>query len=397
MKSSSPIIILLCSVTYFASAEGPSVNLLTGEGCSLGEVLFPAIRFQSAFGTSDKDPAELVSGHHDPDRKGFTVQDVEFALSAKLGELVSLVGIYAAKVDTDDHWRGAFEEYFATVSQLPFGVTLKGGRFLTHFGFQNQTHPHDFVMVDQHIANGRLLGDDGIVVVGGELSLPILRTLPSGWDDHFAFSVGEVPPSGEEEHHDDEGDGHVEPTFESEGALFTDLVATAHYGLTFAATSATTHSAGVSGAWGGNGYGRDTQIYGASYDYRWRKSEKKGASISWRTEAFVRKFGAVGHDAAGGDSRRDITDFAAYSLLTYGFAGGKWQAHLRGEYASGTAEAGLPERWRVSPAVAWAPSDDLPVNWKLQYNYDRSPSFGEAHSVWLQVNVHWGAGCAHVH
>ena len=369
------------------------MNLLTGEGVSLGNIVFPAINFQSAIGTSDTEPSELISGHHDPDRKGITVQNVEFSLSAKLGERVTLLGIYAAKIDTDDRWQGSFEEYFATVSGLPFGAALKGGQFRTHFGFHNQNHPHDFTMIDQNIASGRILGEDGIAVIGGELSLPILRSLPSGWDDHFTFSVGEVPQSDEGEHHSEEESD--EPTFEPEGGLFTDWVATAHYGLTFAATSSTTHSAGISGAWGENGYGRSTQIYGASYDYRWRESAEKGAFVTWRTEAFARRFGAVGHDDL--NERKDITDFAAYSVLTYGFEGGKWQAHLRGDYASGTAEAGMPERWRISPAVTWAPLLELSMNWKLQYNYDRSPSFGEAHSVWLQLNLNWGRGCAHAH
>lgn len=395
MKSLIQAIIPLCCLTVGAFAEKPEVNLLTGEGISLGEIIFPAVNFQSAFGTSDAEPSELLSGHHDPDRKGITVQDIEFSLSAKLGERVTLIGIYAAKIDTDDRWQGAFEEYFATVSGLPFGATLKGGQLRTHFGFHNQNHPHAFTMIDQNIASGRILGEDGIAVIGVELSLPILRTLPSGWDDHFTLSVGKVPQSDEDEHHHREEEEHDEPTFEPKGGLFTDWVATAHYGLTFAATSSTTHSAGISGAWGENDYGRSTQIYGASYEYRWQESAKNSAFVTWRTEAFARKFGAVGHDDV--NERKDITDFAAYSVLTYVFEGGKWQAHLRGDYASGTAEAGLPEWWRISPAVTWTPSNELPMNWKLQYNYENSPSFGEAHSVWLQLNLRWGRGCADAH
>ena len=73
------------------------------------------------------------------------------------------------------------------------------------------------------------------------------------------------------------------------------------------------------------------------------------------------------------------------------------QAHLRGEYVSGVAEAGLPERWRVSPALSWRPSAELPFHFKLQYNYDHSPAFGDEHSVWAQFSLTWGDCCAHEH
>ena len=377
-----------------ADADSSTVNLLTGEGVSVGGVLFPSVSFQSAFGTSTADPGELLSGHHDPDREGFTVQNVEFSLTAKLSERLSLFGTYAAKIDLDDRWQGSFEEYYATLSGLPLGATFKGGRFLPHFGFHNQNHPHDFTMLDQHIASGRILGDDGIRLYGGEIYLPVLRSLSTGWEDQLVFAFGKTPVAEEEEH------GHEKLAFEAEGGLFNDWAATAHYGLTFAATSNTLHTFGAFGAWGDNRSGLSTQIYGTGYEYLWRAEgslrqphHEQSEFVKWRTEAFTRCFGAV----SAAEARRDFTDFAAYSVLTYGVAGGKWQAHLRGEYASGIADAGLPERWRVSPAVTWIPPQSLSLNWKLQYNYDHSPSFGDEHSVWLQFNLHWGAGCAHAH
>jgi hypothetical protein len=84
-----------------------------------------------------------------------------------------------------------------------------------------------------------------------------------------------------------------------------------------------------------------------------------------------------------------------YTALTYGFRGGKVHTHLRAEYVSGVSEAGMPERWRISPAIAWHPADQLPLHFKLQYNYDHSPSFGDEHSIWAQLSVTWGDCCAH--
>ncbi len=383
-------LILSPALTLLSVAAQPE----TGTRFSLSDVLFPALNVQSAFGTSTADPADLVSGHHDPDRHGFTVQNLEFSLGAKCGAL-GLLGTYAAKIDQADRWKGTIEEYYAAVGSLPLQATVKGGRFYTRFGFQNQNHPHDFTMVDQFIANGRLLGEDSLTVHGGELSLPILRDLPTGWEDRLTISYGQIPATEEEEEH-----GGAEPAFESEAAFFSEWATTADYTLTFAATSATLHTGGVSAAWGDNHFGRSTQVYGAHYEYLWRTEgalragghdhQETSEHLRWRSEGMLRSFGAI---AEGTGKRRDFTDFAAYSVLTYGLPGGKWQGHLRAEYASGTAEAGLPERWRLSPAATWSPSASLPLNVKLQYNYDHSPSFGDEHSVWLQFNLHWGDSC----
>lgn len=428
----SSILALSCCAVGQESQRS-AVNLLTGEGVSLGNILFPAVNFQSSYGTSTAEPAELLSGHHDPDRDGFNIQSLELSLLARFGERVSLFGTYAMRPDLDDRWDGVFEEYFASFSGLPFGATVRGGRFLTKFGMHNQNHPHGFTMADQNIANGRLLGEDGLAVEGGEISLPILRSLPTGWDDRLTLSFGRVV-SAHKEGHAHGGDSEEEPEYEPEGGLFSDWTATAHYGLTLAATSQTLHTAGISAAWGDNRYGRRSQLFGANYEFLWRADgalnrtghHETSEFIQWRTELFLRRAGAVAsihdheeeahhddeelhdeeghqdeeehHDEAGGKpARKDFTDFAAYSVLTYGFSGGKWQAHLRGEYASGNADAQLAERWRVSPAVTWIPSESLPINWKLQYNFDHSPSFGEEHSVWLQFNLAWGSGCDHAH
>lgn len=432
----------LCASVHAAGAARDPVNLLTGEGISLGGVVFPAVNFQSSVGSSTANPGALLSGHHDPDRHGFSVQALELALDVKPHERLALHGTYALKPDLDDRWQGVFEEYFATLSGLSIGGVVRGGRFLAKFGMHNQNHPHDFTMVDQNIANGRLLGEDGLTLEGGEISLPVLRALPAGWEDRLTVALGRVARLHDHEHDHDHGGGGgdgEEAEFESEGGFLRGWATTANYELSYAATSRTLHTAGVSGAWGRNRYGRSSQIYGVNYDFLWRADgalnrtghRETSEFFQWRTELFLRHADAVGalhdheddahaeeedheeheaehhdeehehedaHDgAAGRPSRRDFTDFAAYSVLTYGLPGGKWQAHLRGEYAGGNADAGVNERWRVSPAVTWTPAASLPVHWKLQYNYDHSPSFGDEHSVWLQFNLKWGSGCAHEH
>jgi hypothetical protein len=77
----------------------------------------------------------------------------------------------------------------------------------------------------------------------------------------------------------------------------------------------------------------------------------------------------------------------------------RWVTGLRGEYASGNTaanDAGDPfrgERYRVSPVLTFFPSEFSKI--RLQYNYDHGEQFGDAHSIWLQVEFMLGAHGAH--
>lgn len=376
------------------------VNLLTGEGITLGRIFSPEVNFQTAFGTSTaNDPASLAVGHHDPDRKGFTFQNIEFSLGAQFTPKIFAFATYATKIDLDERWADEFEEYYAVFSGLPLDATLKGGRFYTRFGYQNSLHPHEFTYIDQYLISGRVIGDDSLTIYGGEIAIPLLRQMPKGWRDRLTVSLGAVPNPEPERPGSMEEPG---PIFDPEGALFHDWAVTADYTISRAFTATSVWEAGASFIAGGNRYGRQTQVYGVHLDFSRGEdaAEKKcgqcntHASLHWRTELAVRNFGAVGDD--GGTPVRDtFTDFGAYSTVSYGFPGGAVEASLRGEYVTGVAGAGLPERWRISPAITWRPSAKVPVRFQVQYNYDRSPAFGVEHSVWAQFNFKWGEACLH--
>lgn len=378
-----------------SSGDCCPLNLLTGSGVSLGGWLYPELNFQSAFGTSSAEEGALAVGHHDPDRNGFTIQNVEFSLSAKFGSNVTAFATYAAKVDLDDRWADEFEEYYASFHSLPLESQLKAGRFYPRFGYQQTLHPHDFTFIDQYLANGRMLGDDSLTLYGGEISLPVLRRLPAGWEDRLSVAFGAVPDKNEE------GEEEEETPFSAEGALFQDWAAVADYTLSYIPNSNTRYEIGASGAWGRNNAERQTQLYGLHAEYFWRPDgvmgfnphANPGQYLRWRTELFLRQYGTANETGA----RRDFTDFGAYTEITYGLPSGKVQTHLRGEYISGTVETGQNERWRISPAITWRPTEALPVRFKIQYNYDHSAAFGDDHSVWAQFSLTWGDCCAPVH
>ena len=374
-------------------------NFWTGEGVTLGGILFPEFNYQSVVGSSSMDPAKLAVGHHDPNRHGITQQNIEFSLAARLGKYISLFGNYNAVIDHEDHWFAEYEEHYAVIHGLPLGIELKGGRFFTQFGYHNREHLHDFTFIDKYLVNGRLIGEDSASVYGGEISLPVWRSLPSRWSDRLTASYGAVPDP-MEEGEEEEG---PETKFEGEGGGWQDWLATVDYSLFFAANDVTRYEFGVSGAWGRNNFDRHTQVYGVHFEYLWRPDGTAGVDscchkdrsrfLRWRTEAMLRHVEASNEDG----ERGDFTDAGFYTAVSYGLPGGKVQAHLKGEYVSGVAEAGLSERWRLSPALSWHPSKKLPFFFKVQYNCDYSPAFGNEHSVWAQFSLTWGDCCAHEH
>jgi hypothetical protein len=93
-----------------------------------------------------------------------------------------------------------------------------------------------------------------------------------------------------------------------------------------------------------------------------------------------------------------LKDWGVYSQVLWGFKP-RWVAGLRGEYASGnsaTFDADDPfrgERYRVSPALTFYPSEFSKV--RAQYNYDHGEFIGTEHSVWLQLEFMLGAHAAH--
>jgi hypothetical protein len=112
-----------------------------------------------------------------------------------------------------------------------------------------------------------------------------------------------------------------------------------------------------------------------------------------------------------------LKDWGFYAQLLYGFRK-NWAAGIRGEYVTGSgnsvsvdfltgtvtpvsrnSDPFRNDRFRISPLLAWHPSEFS--RFRLQYNYDHNsdhlPGFEgrNAHSVWLGVEFMFGAHAAH--
>ncbi len=399
------------------------VDWFTGEGVSLGGVLFPHFHFNAAYGRTTADELEhFAAGHHDPATDGWTIQGVEAGLSGRFGQYFEAFGnIHVYQDATSKDWDHHFEEWFGKVKNLPGGFELRGGKYLNRFGFHNATHLHGWDWADNLLPAGRFFGDDGLYTIGGELTW----NLPVSWTSALSVSVGEAQRE-EHDHAHHGGEEHEEdaPRYEGEGALFDDVLVSANWTNAWTLNDFHQFRGGLSGAWGDNVWGLSTQLYGAHFEYQWRENglERGGNYFRWRTEGWLRRFDARsghlpgeaehgeheehGEEEHGAHAEHEheheheeatttaaLDDFGLATSALYGVdldRAGVLEAGLRYEYLTGVGDAGLAERHRISPVATWYANHARTFFVRLQYNWDHFEETGNEHSVWAQVGFNWG-------
>ncbi len=389
-------------------SASPPANLFTGEGVSLGKVLFPHLHFNSVYGrTSSKLGHELGGGHHDPVANGWTLQGFEAGLSLRASEYIEGFTTYHGFWENEDphDYDGKFEEWFGKIRNLPGGIELRGGRYLNRFGIHNAVHIHGWDWVDNSLVFGRFLGDDGQYSIGGEVAW----TMPLPWISVLSLSAGEAQTEAHEPEEEAAAGEDAEPEFEGEGALFADTLVTADW--TNLANYSDFHQFrfGLSGAWGNNAWGSSTQIYGLHGQYQWRENglEAGGDYLRWRTEVLVRRVDALtGHlpgeepeeeEAAGEEAHADgqpgsFNDWGLTSSVVYGLglgSAGVLEAGLRYEFLQGVGNAALSERHRLSPGLTYFVNRQRTAFLRSQYNWDRIDGETE-NSVWFGLGLNWG-------
>ena len=381
MAGDAPVV----AQTTPASAPAKEVDWFTGNDVSLGGVLFPHLHVLSVYGDTTADELPEI-GHHDPRMDGWTLQAIEAGLSGRFNSYLEAFGAMHLYYDREsEEWGREFEEWFGKIKSLPGGFELRGGKYLNRIGFQNQVHEHGWDFIGMPLVNGIFLGDDGLRTLGGEVDWK----LPVSWESRLSVSLGTMPAADAEahEHEHEEGSEHE---FEAAGALFDSAFVTANWTNQRDYNDFHQFRGGVSGAWGDNGWGLPTKFYGVHGEYLWRENgyEKGGDSFRWRTEAMWRFFDALSEEAA---SRRQASfdEVGVCTSLLYGFDSGL-QVGVRGEYVSGIAEAGIDQRFRVSPVVSYFFNANRTFYLRAQYDYDRGDDLGEEHSVWLQIGYNWG-------
>jgi hypothetical protein len=266
--------------------------------------------------------------------------------------------------------------------------------------------------VDSEIVLSRFLGDDGLMLQGGELAW----TLPFGMDPAFVsiatLGFGNArahdhghdhgghdheEEEGEEGEEHDEEHGHGETPHEGEEGALADDVWTGRVMGRYRFDDFHALTAGVSAAGGTNGFGRDSRVLGLDVEWLWRENglEPGGRAFRWRNELLWRDVEAFSEHDEDDDGVIDETyrgtyqEWGFYSQAIY-----SWNARLdtglRLGWVEGVDDFGQDERLRISPVVSWWLDDERRIGMRLQYNYDALASRDDAHSLWLQFNIALG-------
>ena len=374
----------------------PPVSILgptgSGSGFNIGaDILF------SGGGSSvgDDEIAGLNAGGHDPKVNGFTFQNFELVVGGVVDPYFDAQANLIFLINPAGETVVELEEAFATTRGLPGGFQIKAGQYFTEFGRQNPQHPHVWSFTEQPVIMSRLFGPDNLRSQGARVAW--LSPLP--WFSEFTFGVqnasGETVTS-----------FLASPGASVGGALFldrqsrnfSDLLYSGRWLNGFDVTDGTSINWGISGLYGPNATGADTNttILGTDLYLKWQpaRTVRGFPFVSWQSEVMWRKFEAVFPDG----SAQDLTDWGFYSQGLWGFEPG-WIAGLRVGHANANGIARTDPlrdtRWRVSPNLTWYPTEFSRL--RLQYNRDWAEFLadGSADSVWLQLEVSLGSHFAH--
>ncbi|MDP1708800.1 MAG: TonB-dependent receptor [Gammaproteobacteria bacterium] len=337
----------------------------------------------------------LQAGAHDPNRNGFTVQNVELTLSGTVDPYFDAQASIILQIDSAGETKVELEEAFFTTRGLPAGLQVKGGQYFTEFGRHNAQHPHSWAFVDQPLILSRLFGGDGLRSQGARVSW--LTPLP--W--YSELYVGAQNPNGEtatsflyEENEEIGGHTLLDRSARDAG----DLLYSARWLNGLDLSDTVSMNLGLSGLRGPNasGLGTDTTIYGADLYLKWQpaQSQRGFPFVAWHSELLNRRYQT---DA------ETLKDWGGFTQALWGFTPG-WVAGLRLEYAEGSggavgydisADALRDNRTRLSPNLTWYPTEYSKL--RLQYNRDWAEHLAEkdAHALWLQMEFSLGAHAAH--
>ena len=358
-------------------------------------------------GATKADPsAQLELGDHDPVKNGFSLRNAEIAVDGAVDPYLKGFGNIVLKLDKNNETEIELEEAYAQTTTLPGNLQAKAGQFFAAFGRQNAQHPHQWAFVDAPIILTRAFGPDGLRSIGAQgswlLPTPFYTELSLGIMDgqggtSFSFrNPGDADSFGVQRFH---GRATVDRNLRGP----EDLVFVPRLASSFDLTDEQTLVAGVSGAFGPNdtGIGKRTEIYGADLYWKWKapNASEGFPYVSWQTEGLYERYEAGADPTAPTPLPNEtLRDWGFYSQVLYGFKP-RWVAGIRGEYADGdrgafdAQDVFRGERERISPVLTFYPSEFSKL--RLQYNYDHSQLFGDAHSVWLQMEFLLGAHGAH--
>lgn len=408
---------------------GPLARADLGQSLSF-QLLDVSLDVLSAVGGSsapDADLQDLQGGDHDPNRRGFTFQQLELSFLGAVDPWMTGEAHLIYFIDPEGESRFEVEEAFLQTTALPWGLHEHGlqvefGQFFTEFGRINPMHPHAWDWQDQPFVLTRFFGADGLrgqgVRVGWLTPLPWYSEVHVGAQN----ATGETMVSflaGDEVFEERPIGGR--PFGDRQVTGLDDLVYLARWVNGFDLSDTWSTQIGASALFGPNATGGDgqTRILGADVVLKWRPlvTDRGWPFVTFQAEVLHRDYQAdafsgcpEAEEEEGCDdplflAKDDLDDWGLYAQLLYGFRR-NWSAGIRYEYGTGSGESVGPydsreddpfraDRHRISPLLVFQPSHFSRL--RLQYNYDMADHLAkdDVHSVWAGVEFLFGSHPAH--
>lgn len=341
---------------------------------------------------------ELEGGHHDPHKRGFTLQNAELYLFGAVDPYFSGASNIVLTINEEGESVVELEEAYLKTTSLPAGLQVKAGQFFVDFGRINPQHPHQWEFVDQPVVNTRFFGGDGLRGPGARVSwlTPVCFPLEA--------EVGMLNANGETATSFLSGDDEVVYGGFHDRSVRTisDLITTARLAASTDLTDELPVQIGASGAWGPSGAtsDRSTSIVGVDFVAKWRPlaTDLGFPFVAFQTEWMWRHYpydAFTDPDTGTGMPGGTIRDRGGYAQLVWGFTR-DWTVGARWDHAVGPFSDvfGLDDRDRESVALTYYPSHFSKI--RLQVNTDQAQSLGQDYlSIWLQLEINFGAHGAH--
>lgn len=383
---------------FLKTQQKTSQPYLFSQQVGASQVKLMDISFDSLFTAGGSTAREseinrLQAGSHDPKKRGFTTQNLEFSMLGAVDPYFNGEAHLIYQIDSTGESKVEVEEAFLTTQSLPYDLQAKAGTYFTEFGRLNPQHPHSWDFVDQPIINSRMFGGDGLRGPGARLSwfmpLPWYLEVFGGIQNangETAFSF--LNAAGKD------FSGYM--LIDRDVRSMKDLLYSARWLNSFDLNKETTFNLGFSSLWGPNASWTDTQtnIYGTDIYMKWKPllNNRGFPFVSWQTELMKRDYEA-------GEEKVYLDDWGVYSQLLWGFKR-NWVAGLRYDFADGNGKATdylRDRRHRISSNLTWYLTEFSKL--RLQYNYDKAQHIngnnGDEHSVWLQFEFMLGSHPKH--
>ncbi|CRI65753.1 Phosphate-selective porin O and P [Thiocapsa sp. KS1] len=351
---------------------------IDGEGATL-----VGLAYQPSRGADHGHDHEEDGGHvHGLTENGFNFREAEIAFSATVDPYFDASLFLAIDGDGTVELE---EGYFQTRS-LPAGLRVKGGKFLSDFGYINRQHPHQWDFVDQNLPYLNLLGPHGLQDTGLQLTwlpkLPVYTLLGveglQGNQEIFGATLGDDDQAALELGDTDDG-----PRLWTAFAKVAPEIGINHalqLGLSYADNNqhqevqehTHAHDGDLDDAHDDdhaieihrNGLAGDAQLWGVDLVYKYDGGGAYGHKSFKLQSEYLRsikdmRITSSAHPEVVG-SRRTFTTDGLYAQAIYGFAP-KWTAGLRYDVLGMTNEVSGSENASFGSSDRWT----FDVTWNL--------------------------------